>query len=158
MARFDSPSVTVSRRDSTQDDKDADFTVIWLRGDHDVATKVPLVVTIARAAQRDDRDLLVDLSEVTFMDASTIGALVRSRNRLLSRSRSLEVRAPSRPALRLLELCGLTHLILGPSPGGNPARIWSRSPGSVSSMLSTASTRAATGPSSPLPGRPSSGS
>jgi hypothetical protein len=53
----------------------------------------------------------VDLSGVTFMDASTIGALVVAHDHLLADSRSLCVRNPSPRARRLLELCELTHLI-----------------------------------------------
>lgn len=111
MAHPEYPSVTVARRDSTPDDRDAGCTIVWLHGDHDIATKVAVVVAIARAAQRDDADLLVDLSEVTFMDASTIGALVGSRNQLRGRSQSLLLRAPSESARRVLDLCGLSHLV-----------------------------------------------
>lgn len=111
MAHPESPSVTVARRGSTPDDRDADCTIVWLHGEHDIATRVAVVVTIARAARRDDADLLVDLSGVTFMDASTIGALVGSRNRLRARSQSLLLRSPSPRARRVLDLCGLAHLV-----------------------------------------------
>jgi anti-sigma B factor antagonist len=84
---------------------------VWVRGEHDLATKVSLAVTVARAAQLDDVPLLVDLSAVTFMDASTVGVIVASRNRLRLRRQSLEVRAPSPQARRVLELCGLSHLV-----------------------------------------------
>lgn len=116
MAHPETPSVTVARRGSTPDDRDADCTIVWLHGEHDIATKVAVVVTIARAAKRDDADLLVDLSEVTFMDASTIGALVGSRNRLRARSQSLLLRSPSPRARLVLDLCGLAHLVHHASP------------------------------------------
>lgn len=115
MARSDSSSTIVSPRGSMPQDRDALYTVIWVRGEHDMATRVPLLAAIAGAAQRDDADLLLDLSEVTFMDASTIGVIVASRNRLRSHSQSLEVRAPSPPARRVLELCGLAHLVHSPT-------------------------------------------
>ena len=111
MTRSESASITVSRRGSTPDGGDPAYTVVWVRGEHDIATRMALVVAIARAAQRGDANVIVDLSEVTFMDASTIGALVGSRNRLRPRSRSLHVRAPSLPALRVLELCDLADLL-----------------------------------------------
>jgi anti-anti-sigma factor len=107
----ESHAIAVARRGSTPEDSGAGPTVVWVRGEQDIATKVSLVVAIARAAQRDGADVLVDLSDVTFMDASTIGALVGSRNRLCSRSQALAVRSPSRPARRVLELCGLADLI-----------------------------------------------
>src|SRR5688500_17284849 len=108
MTCSDFASITVPRRGRGPEYDDAGRTVVWLRGDYDIAMKVSLVVSLARAAKRDDADLIVDLSEVTFMDASTISALVGARNRL--RSRSLVLRAPSPRARRLLELCGLAHL------------------------------------------------
>jgi anti-sigma B factor antagonist len=109
MGRFTSPSVSITRRGSAGGVPDR--TVLWVRGDHDIATRVSLAVGIARAAQRDDTPLLVDLSGVTFMDASTIGAIVESRNLLRRRGQSLELRAPSAPARRVVDLCGLAHLI-----------------------------------------------
>jgi anti-sigma B factor antagonist len=109
MTRAESASTTVSRRSSARGD--ADCTLVWVRGEHDIATRASLAVTLARAEQLDGVPLLVDLSSVTFMDASTIGVLVASRNRLRSRGLSLQLRAPSPRALQVLELCGLAHLI-----------------------------------------------
>jgi anti-anti-sigma factor len=109
MPHSGAPTISVPRRAPPLGD--ADHTVVWVRGEHDIATKVSLAVAIARAAQRDDAPLLVDLSGVTFMDASTVGAIVGSRNRLGSRGQSLELRAPSALALRVIGLCGLTDLI-----------------------------------------------
>lgn len=121
MTRSESAPIAIARRDSTPRGADAEYTVVWVGGEHDIATEVSLVVAIARAAQRDDADLLVDLSEVTFMDASTIGALVGSRNRLRNHSQSLQLRAPSQPALRVLQMCELAHLIYSrPAGAGHP--------------------------------------
>ncbi|MCD9625135.1 STAS domain-containing protein [Rhabdothermincola salaria] len=85
--------------------------MVWLRGDHHLGTRTRLSAAIAEAARADDADLVVDLSGVTFMDASTIGALVVARHHLRARSRSLCVRAPSPLARRLLDACGLVALI-----------------------------------------------
>jgi anti-anti-sigma factor len=84
---------------------------VWVRGEHDIATKDSLVVAIAYAGQLEHADVFVDLSELTFMDASTIGAIVGSANRLRSHSQSLALRAPSPRALRVLDLCGLAPLV-----------------------------------------------
>jgi anti-anti-sigma factor len=82
--------------------------VVWVRGEHDISTRDRVTVRLAKAAGRDAADIVVDLSGVTFMDASTIGALVASRNDLRVHSRSLTFRHPSQTAQRLLDLCGLT--------------------------------------------------
>lgn len=112
MAHPESPSISVSRRGSSSAGSGS-HTVVWVRGEHDVATKHALAAAIERAAQLEDADLLVDLSEVTFLDASTIGAIVESRNRLRSRSQLLEVRSPTPYVCRLLQLCGLDDLVRG---------------------------------------------
>jgi anti-anti-sigma factor len=84
--------------------------VVSLRGEHDVSTAAPLWHIMALAIRTADSDLLVDLSEVEFMAAATVGVIVEAAELLRQRSRSLLVRAPSRRALRVLDLCGLTHL------------------------------------------------
>jgi anti-sigma B factor antagonist len=111
MRPYESPSVSVARRGPRCLGSDPLRTVVWVRGEHDMATRAHLFVTIAQAARLADADIVVDLSGVTFMDASTVDAFVLARNRLRARSRSLSVRAPSPPARRLLELCGLARLI-----------------------------------------------
>ena len=105
------PSVTVCRRGSADPVSDPLRTVVQVRGDHEYATQAQLSESIARAAGLDDTDIVVDLSGVTFMDASTISTLVRARNCLHTRLRALTLVAPSPLARRLLDVCGLTFLI-----------------------------------------------
>jgi anti-sigma B factor antagonist len=109
MAQSTSLPISVSRRGSAAGDPER--TVVWVRGEHDIATKDSLVVAIAYAGQLEHADVFVDLSGLTFMDASTIGAIVGSAKRLQSQSQSLAVRAPSPRASRVLDLCGFTHLV-----------------------------------------------
>ena len=85
--------------------------VISVVGEHDISTLSLLNGTLARAISADGAEVVVDLSGVTFLDASTIGALIRARNTLRQQSRSLTLRSPSRCAGRLLDLCGLTDLV-----------------------------------------------
>ena len=90
---------------------DVDNAVVWLRGEQDLSTIPALSETIARAIAHDDADLKLDLSEVLFIDAATAGVIVRTREFLRLRGRSLSLRSPSRCARRILELCDLTDLI-----------------------------------------------
>ncbi len=92
-------------------------TVVRLRGQHDVSTDAALCQTLACAIACNGAPLVIDLSEVEFMGASTIGVIVRAREFLRLRSRSLTVRSPSVHARRIIDLCGLDDL-LGPSPEG----------------------------------------
>ena len=89
---------------------DAGRFVVRIRGDHDIANAHELRELLAQASALDDRDLVVDLVEVRFVDASTIRALLQSRDALRQRSRSLTVRTTGRTA-RLLELLGLDELL-----------------------------------------------
>jgi anti-anti-sigma factor len=107
MATAESSSAIVSRRRLSARRR----TVVWLRGEHDVSTVDALSETLAGAMALDDCDLVVDLSEVQFMGAATIGVLVRARELLQSRSRSLVLRSPSRCARRILDLCGQGDLL-----------------------------------------------
>lgn len=89
--------------------------VVWLRGEYDMATQVALSETLARAIADDDADVVVDVSEVTFMGAETVGVLIRARRFLQVLARSLQLRAPSARVMRTLDLCRATWL-LDPDP------------------------------------------
>jgi anti-anti-sigma factor len=98
------------RRDGTA----AGPIVVWLRGEHDLSTDDALCATLARAIAVDSAGLVLDLSEVEFMAASTLGVIVRAREFLRQRSSSLTVRAPSSCVRRVLDACRLNDLV-GPS-------------------------------------------
>ncbi len=96
-----------------------EHTVVWLRGEHDMANVAGLAETIESAIVRD-ADVILDLRGVEFMDASTVTVIVGADERLRAGSRSLVVRCPSRCARRVLELCGLSHLLVEASPMADP--------------------------------------
>lgn len=115
MALAESSTVTSSRGPVAFPVADADRTVVWLRGEHDVSTVAALSQTMARAIALDDGDLVIDLSGIQFMDAATVGVIIRARDFLHLQSRSLALQAPSPCAVRILDLCGLATL-LDPRP------------------------------------------
>jgi anti-anti-sigma factor len=116
VAPIDISSVTVSRLHVTAfADRNSDRTVVWLRGEHDVSTVAALSEILARAIALDDADVVVDLSEVQFMGAATVGVIIRAREFLRLRSRVLVLRSPSERARRMLEVCGHADL-LDPRP------------------------------------------
>lgn len=92
-------------------DRDGTRTAVWLDGDHDMATVPVLADALSRAIFIDDADLIVDLSGVTFIDAATIGVVMRARNILRPHGRNLTMRRPRPCATRLLDLCGLNCLL-----------------------------------------------
>jgi anti-sigma B factor antagonist len=111
MVRDESSSVTSSRGPVAFPVLDADRTVVWLRGEHDISTVAALSQTMARAIALDDGELVIDLSGVQFMDAATVGVIIRARDYLRLQSRSLALRSPSTCAARILGLCDLLDLL-----------------------------------------------
>lgn len=85
--------------------------LIWVWGEHDLATRSELSDTLARAIAGEHSDVVVDLSLVTFMDASTVGVIVGARNLLGERSQKLTLRTPSHFARWVLDICGLSGLV-----------------------------------------------
>lgn len=85
--------------------------VVWLWGEHDLATTAEINSVIEEAIAANDHDVVIDLGDITFMDASTTGALLRGHSRLAQVARGLVVRAPTRPARRVLEVSGVADLI-----------------------------------------------
>lgn len=100
--------------------RDANRTVVSLHGEHDIATLAELSKAMARGIALDDLDVVVDLSRVDFMGASTATVIVRAREFLQAHSRELTVRAPSRCARRLLAVCGLSALVEPTLPFDDP--------------------------------------
>lgn len=86
-------------------------TVVWLRGEHDISTDGALIRTLAAAIALNDAPLVLDLSEVPLMSASTLGVIVAARKFLRPGSRSLTVRSPSAFVRRIISICSLDDLI-----------------------------------------------
>jgi anti-anti-sigma factor len=113
-----SPPTPAQRRDphaplvTSQEDNHA---VIWLVGDQDLATVPTLDTALTKALELNHNHLIVDLSKTSFIDAATIGTLTRSRTAFQQQSRTLTLRAPTDFVGRILDLCGVTHL-LDPNP------------------------------------------
>lgn len=91
--------------------RDGERAVVWLDGEHDIATEAVLADTLAKVTSACDANLVVDLSGVTFMSTATIDQLIRARDLLLGLSRNLTLRSPSKCARRLLDLCDLAGLV-----------------------------------------------
>jgi len=101
-------------------------TVVWLDGELDISNDRALCLTLARAIALDDAGLVIDLSGVELIGVATIEVIVRAREFLRQRSRSLTVRFPSACARSVIEACGFEDLLgqataprtLAPTPWG----------------------------------------
>ena len=89
-------------------------TVVWLQGEQDIATDGELWRVLARGITANNAAIVVDLSEVELMSASTLGVIVKARVLLGEQSRSLTVRYPTAFVRRIIGICRLNDL-LGPS-------------------------------------------
>jgi anti-anti-sigma factor len=93
---------------------DADTAVVSLCGEHDLTTAHSISASIATAAAVAETDLVLDLSEVQFMDSTTIVAILRGKVLLETRGGTMTVRNPSRPARYVLDLCDLGYIVEPP--------------------------------------------
>jgi anti-sigma B factor antagonist len=82
--------------------------VIMARGDIDLESAPSLCVDLLDALDTH-REVVLDLSGVTFMDCAGLRALVHARNHADRRGARLILRRPGAPVLRLLRLTGLAR-------------------------------------------------
>ena len=91
--------------------------VVALHGELDVASADGLINSLAELA---GSVLVLDLSDLTFMDSSGVGALLRARNRVMAEAPGdLVVTRPTAPVRRTLEIVGLDEWIVDWSPDWN---------------------------------------
>ncbi|MFB7908356.1 STAS domain-containing protein [Kitasatospora sp. NPDC056076] len=88
--------------------------VVRPRGEIDLAS-APRLHRELTCALDTHQNVLLDLSQVTFMDCSGLGALVQARNQADRTGGRLALRGVGHPVARLLRLTGLTGR-LGPVP------------------------------------------
>jgi anti-sigma B factor antagonist len=80
--------------------------VVVLTGELDVAVAVRVVAELSVVAARE-RDIIVDLTGLEFIDSSGLAALVRVRRQARHAGGDLLLAAPQRQVLRLLSLTRL---------------------------------------------------
>jgi anti-anti-sigma factor len=93
------PTATVTRGEG--------HSLVRLSGEYDISSLFVLADALAVAISFDEADLVVDLSNVHFLSAASVGVLIRARNFLWVQSRDLTLQNPSPSARRVLDLCGL---------------------------------------------------
>lgn len=89
--------------------------VITLRGELDIASRDVVDEHFARASTQVSEHIVVDASEVTFLDCGGLDVLLAAA---ATSDRQVWLRAPSAPVRRIAELVGLAEHWLGdPSTG-----------------------------------------
>jgi anti-anti-sigma factor len=92
-------------------------TVVKVSGVIDIATAPALREALYRTCGHCTGQLVVDLSGVSFCDASALAVLIGTKRRATLRDIPLCLAAPSPPVARLLQLTGLDRTLpIQPSP------------------------------------------
>ena len=87
---------------------------VRIAGELDVSTAAPLLQALEEATDPCVRDLEVDLADVSFIDSSALGVLVRAHKRLtqLPGGQPLTLVSPRPQARKVLEITGLTRVFV----------------------------------------------
>jgi anti-sigma B factor antagonist len=84
--------------------------VVAASGEIDLATASSFRTALIDAVADRAGDLVVDLSDVTFMDSTGLGALVSARRRLALRGASLRLVGPAGGVRRILDIAKVEHV------------------------------------------------
>jgi anti-sigma B factor antagonist len=89
-----------------------DACVVPIRGEIDLAVAPLLAEVLDEAVERGARSLIADLSAVTFIDSSGLGALVSCARRLDELGGELIVVADNRAVVRAMEVLCLQQVVV----------------------------------------------
>lgn len=88
-------------------DDDGGTQVYKLRGSLDLATAPTVRAALTEATEKGDRDLIVDLSQLEFLDSTGLGVLIGAHRRAAERGASFRLIICDGPISRLLNITGL---------------------------------------------------
>lgn len=86
------------------------FDVVEVCGELDLATSPQLREVLADLLGRGHARLVVDLSQVSFIDSTALGVLVGAHRSTRAQGGSLALASPDRRCLRTMEITGLTSV------------------------------------------------
>ena len=105
-------------------DRDGDVYLVKAEGELDAGTEDVLADELNRAVATDAKHILLDLSDVTFIDSTGLDLLVRTNRRVAAgRLRLVPVEGQVRRVLELTGVAGYLEFVSGQSTGD---RRWSR--------------------------------
>lgn len=101
---------------------DGDDAIVYTSGELDIASASRFADAIEMTGSIPDVHVIIDVSQLTFLDAAGISAIVAAHERLLQSSgHGLSVREASGVVRRVFEITGLVGLLSDPDGGGPPA-------------------------------------
>jgi anti-anti-sigma factor len=96
---------------SIESEREEGVPVIWLRGELDRLTAEDLDTAVRELASKGSPMLVLDVSELEFIDSAGLRSLSRAHNLLRDADHELVVRRPSPSVMRLFELVGLHEIL-----------------------------------------------
>ena len=90
---------------------DAETVVVTPVGEADVSTGPDLRRALSEIGRTGRRRVVVDLDQLTFMDASTLSVLVETRQRMAAAGGTLQVWCSTRLGRRLLSITSLEGML-----------------------------------------------
>jgi anti-sigma B factor antagonist len=91
-------------------EKHGEALVFKLRGSLDLATAPTVRAALTDAAGDANRDLIVDLTQIEFLDSTGLGALIGAHRRATEHNGSLRLVVTEGPIARLLNITGLLRV------------------------------------------------
>jgi anti-sigma B factor antagonist len=85
--------------------------VLSVRGEIDVASSPPFQASLSGLLQAESGTVIVDLSEVSFIDSTGLGALIEAEKRCGVAGKNLRLVVTAPHIRRLLELTGLDEIL-----------------------------------------------
>jgi len=85
-------------------------TVVSLSGSLDVATSPKLKAELTRASDSGQRNIVVDLTQVEFLDSTGLGALMGAHRRAVENDGKFAIVVNDGPIERLLNITGLSRV------------------------------------------------
>jgi anti-sigma B factor antagonist len=85
-------------------------TIVVLAGEIDVATAGRVREVLIAVSNSGESNVVVDMTNVTFMDSTGLAALVGPLKRFRSMNGQIVLRSPSRSVKKVLEISGLTRV------------------------------------------------
>ena len=88
-------------------EREDDHALVRISGDLDIYTSSDLRTELLTLADAQERTVVVDLSDVEFIDSTGLGVLVLAQKRLRQHGGEIVLRSPSAKTRTILELTGL---------------------------------------------------
>jgi len=87
--------------------EDSGTLIFKLRGSLDLATAPTVRAALTEATEKGNHDLIVDLTQLEFLDSTGLGVLIGAHRRAAERGGSFRLIATDGPISRLLNITGL---------------------------------------------------